>query len=319
MSLLRFLSPPGPDAAIAIGAEQVAVATLSVQSGRPALTTLATEPLPPGSVAPSLLSANIPNPAPVAAALERCFERAGVRPRRVALVVPDLCAKVSLVRFDSVPAKRADLDQLIRWQIRKASPFPIDEAVVTSAPALAGSDGSHEFLVVSARRQVIVEYERVCDAVRAHAGLVELSTLSLLNFVLAGAAGAGDTLVVHAEPRSTAIAILRGGAPIFIRMRPEDDAEPLVDLVHQTAMYYQDRLGGEGFSRVLLAGGGRDAADITRLQQDLESRLGTPVERLDARRVIAVADRVHGAADAGAVIPPLCGVLLRDSQDRQVA
>ena len=45
----------------------------------------------------------------------------------------------------------------------------------------------------------MAEYERVCESVRAHAGLVDLSTLSLVNFLLAGGGAAGDTL--EDEPR----------------------------------------------------------------------------------------------------------------------
>ena len=106
MTVLPWLSPPGPDAAVDISAERVSVATLTAKAGRPTLTALATEPLPAGAVTPSMLATNISNAGAVTAALERCFERVGVRPRRVALVLPDLCAKVSLVRFDAVPPDR---------------------------------------------------------------------------------------------------------------------------------------------------------------------------------------------------------------------
>ena len=56
------------------------------------------------------------------------------RPRRVALVLPDTVAKVSLMRFEKVPAKAQDLDQLIRWQVRKAAPFQIEDAQVAWVP-----------------------------------------------------------------------------------------------------------------------------------------------------------------------------------------
>ena len=43
MTVFPWLSPPGPDAAVDISAERVAVATVSTKGGRPALTALATE------------------------------------------------------------------------------------------------------------------------------------------------------------------------------------------------------------------------------------------------------------------------------------
>ena len=80
------------------------------------------------------------------------------------------------------------------------------------------------------------------------------------------------------RPTYTSIAIVRGEDVIFFRNRPEGDDESLTDLVHQTAMYYQDRLAGRGFSRVLLAGSGRVPGAVDIARRDLEERLGTTVE-----------------------------------------
>src|SRR5690348_6889258 len=119
-----FASTP-PDAAIEIAADRVTVAVVGERSGGLVVQAYAAERLPAGAVVPSLTSSNIHDRAAVVGALRSALDRAGIRPRRVALVVPDLAAKVSLVRFDTLPARREDLDQLVRWQIKKASPFPI--------------------------------------------------------------------------------------------------------------------------------------------------------------------------------------------------
>ena len=57
----------------------------------------------------------------VARAAHGVSSAAGSRPRRVALVIPDVAARVSLVRFDQVPSRRDDLDQLIRWQVQEVA------------------------------------------------------------------------------------------------------------------------------------------------------------------------------------------------------
>ena len=57
-----------------------------------------------------------------------------LKPRRVGLVVPDPVAKVSLVRFERVPARGQDLAELVRWQVRKAAPFRIEDAQVAFTP-----------------------------------------------------------------------------------------------------------------------------------------------------------------------------------------
>ena len=52
-------------------------------------------------------------------------------------------------------------------------------------------------------------------------------------------------------------------------------------------MYYEDRLSGAGFSRVLLAGARRrratQAADVEQMRRSLEERLGAAVETVDPR------------------------------------
>jgi Tfp pilus assembly PilM family ATPase len=118
----------------------------------------------------------------------RCAWRSivlGTRPARVALVIPDLATKVSLIKFDQVPAKRDDLDQLVRWQMRKSAPFSIEESCVTYTPGMREASGSAEFVVVLARRGVIEEYEKVCADAGVYAGLVDLSTFSVVNLFLA--------------------------------------------------------------------------------------------------------------------------------------
>ena len=124
------------------------------------------EPLPPDAVIPSLNAANIVDPKAVAMALRQVFERMGARPKRVALAIPDSVAKVSLLRFEKVPTRASDLDELIRWQVRKAAPFRIEEAQLSYMPSLKAASGATEFVVVMARKDIVREYESACEAGR---------------------------------------------------------------------------------------------------------------------------------------------------------
>lgn len=316
MSLFSsWIASAPPDAAIEIATDRVAVGVVGTRGGGLVVQSYASEALPAGVVVPSLTSSNIHNRGVVASALRAALDRAGARPRRVALVIPDLAAKVSLVRFDTVPTRREDLDQFVRWQVKKASPFPIEEALVTYSPAAQGADGGTEFLVVSARRDAIAEYEAVCDEVRMYAGLVDLATLSLVNLFLGGSdVPLGDWLLVHLRPDYTSIVIMRGEHVIFFRNRPEGDEASIADLVHQTAMYYQDRLSGQRFSRVLLGGGGRvTGVDVAR--HSLEERLGATVEQVDPTRFAALTDRISATPDLMDVLGPLVGMAIRTRKE----
>ena len=83
----------------------------------------------------------------VSAAVRAVLAEVG-SPKRVGLVVPDSAAKVSMVKFETVPARAEDLAQMVRWQVRKAVPFPIEHAQVAYAPGSAANGPGREFVVV---------------------------------------------------------------------------------------------------------------------------------------------------------------------------
>jgi len=312
MSFLASLrESSGPTVAVEIASDRVSAASLDRRGGQPVVSAHATEPLPSGALVPSLTGENIHDRAAVAAALGRVFDRIGGRPRRIGLVVPDLIAKVSLVRFEKVPARARDLDQLVRWQVRKTAPFPLEEAQVTYVPGALAVDGQ-EFIVSLARRSVVEEYERLCTDAGAHAGIVDLATFNVINAVLAGTgAPAGDWLLVNVASDYASIAIVRGADLIFFRNRGGEGDGTLADLVHQTAMYYEDRLAGGGFTRVILAGGGQPASEMDEIRRSLAERLATGVDSLDPRTAAALTDRISAAPTLLDTLAPLVGLLLR--------
>ncbi len=305
---------PGPSVAVEIAANRVSAAGLEWRGGQPVVATHAIEPLAEGALVPSLTSLNTHDRAAIVAAPGRVLERVG-RPRRVGLVVPDSVARVSLVRFEQVPPRAQDLDQLIRWQVKKTAPFPIDDAQVSYVPGVRATDGQ-EFLVSLARRDVVEEYESLCADAGAHAGIVDLATFNVINAVLAGLTPPStDWLLVNVAADSASIALLRGPHVLFFRNRATDTDGTLADLVHQTAMYYEDRLQGAGLSRVILAGAagtaGRQADDVERVRRLLEERLVTTVDRVDPRAAAALTDRIAAAPVLLDVLSPLVGLLLR--------
>jgi Tfp pilus assembly PilM family ATPase len=306
---LRDAPPPG--AAVEISAQRVSAASLEIRGGRPVVAAHAVEPLSDGALVPSLTAANIHDRTAVLTALGRVLERVG-RPRRIGLIVPDPIAKVSLVRFEKVPQRAQDLDQLIRWQVRKAAPFAIEEAQVSYVAGILAPDGQ-EFVVTLARRDVVQEYEDLCAAHGAHAGIVDISTFNVINAVLAGGAPepSADWLLVNVAFDYTSIAILRGRNLIFLRSRSADSEGTLADLVHQTAMYYEDRLQGAGFSRVMLSGASTASGDVEEIGSSLQLRLGTAVAIVDPREAATLADRITVAPALLDALTPLVGLLVR--------
>lgn len=312
---LSLREAPVPSTAVELASNYVCAATLDLGGAKPTVTAHAVETLPEGALVPSLVNPNIADRRSVLAVLKRVLDGVG-RPRRIALVLPDTVTKVSLVKFEKVPPAASDLDQLIRWQVRKAAPFAIEDAQISYVAGAQYADGT-EYLVSLARRDVIREYEDLCQEAGAQAGLVDIATFNVVNAVLAGPpAGAGDWLLVNVAADSSSMVILRGADPIFFRSRGADADGTLADLVHQTTMYYQDRLQGQGFARVLLCGaaaatGGRQAGDVDRMRRSLEQRLSRAVETVDPRHAANLGDRIGAGQALLDALAPVVGAVLR--------
>jgi type IV pilus assembly protein PilM len=312
-----LLDASAPTVAVELSAHRVAGASVEVRGGKPVVRAHAVAPLAEGALVPSLTAANVHDRAAVVAALTRVLQQVG-NPRRIGLVIPDPVAKVSLIKFQQVPAKAQELDQLIRWQVRKAAPFSIEEAQVSFVGGAHLPDGQ-EFIVSLARRDIITEYETLCAEAGAHAGLIDLSTFNVINAVLGGSsAPSGDWLLVNVAPEWASMAILRGQDLVFFRSRGSETEGTLADLVHQTAMYYEDRLSGAGFGSVMLSGastvGDGHSPDTGALRRSLEERLGTTVSAVDPRTAAALTDRIDGSASLLDTLAPLVGMLVRDRE-----
>ncbi len=336
-----WLASSPPPAAVEIARERVTAVAMGGR-GAPFLAGHATVGLPAGAVEPSLNAVNVHDAAALAAAVGEALDGLSPRPKRIGLVLPDTVAKVSLVRFDKVPPRQHDLEQLIRWQVRKAAPFRPEDAQIAWLPAHRFDDGAREFLVTMARRDVVESYEKACAAAGAYAGIVDLATFNLANLIMAGrrgervrsetgpgapggdpatgsgsprAASRGDWLLVHATLDYATLVVVRAGDVLFFRNRTTEDGADLADLVHQTAMYHEDRLGGGGFGRILLAGAtARGAAEADRLRRQLEERIGVRAEPVGFEPAVGLRDRISASPELVDRLAPAIGLLLRERE-----
>lgn len=314
MSLNDLFTTAAPDVAVEIDRTHVAAARLSVRGGQAVIAAHASERLPAGMVVPALLTPNIPDVPALAQVIRAAVSQlGGSKPTRVSLVIPDTVAKVSLLRLENVPANAADLQEIVKWQVKKTAPFPMEQAVVSIAPGALSAEGATEFVVSIARSDVIHQYEQACAMAGLHAGLVDLATFSVINSILAAAsAPMGDWLLVHVTDTFLTLAVMRDRALLFFRNRSEEGEGTLADLIHQTAMYYEDRLHGAGFARVVIAGAGRLPSGAESVRRDLEQRLRIGVESVDPRGAASLQDRIAASPELLDVLAPLVGMLLRE-------
>jgi type IV pilus assembly protein PilM len=310
-SLPAWLQVPPPSLGLYLDAHRVTAVVAERAAEGAVIRAIGTSRVPDGALVPSLTAANVVDRDACARAVREALDQVGGRHRRVALAIPDTAAKVSLLPFEQVPSSARDLEQLIRLQLRKTMPFPAEQAQVawTQGPS---REGETTMVVTAVRRAVVEEYEQVCAAAGLHAGTVDLATFNVVNLVLLRAgATAGDTLLVHVTPGYASIAVVREGGIIFFRTRPADAAEPVADVVHQTRMYYEDRLAGRGFGQVLMVAG-PDVADRERIAQGLQGLFDTPVTTLSLAGIATFADRMQASEVLVGQIAAPAGIVLRE-------
>jgi Tfp pilus assembly PilM family ATPase len=329
MSLFDLVRTAPPDVAVEIDRTHVSAARVTMRGAQAVISGHASEALPPGAVVPGLLAPNMADVPMVAGAIRSAINQlGGSKPTRVALVLPDTVAKVSLLRLEKIPPRSKDLHEIVKWQVRKTAPFPMDAAVLSVSPGAVTADGASEFVVSVARADVIHQYEQACVMAGLHAGLIDLSTFSVINSVLASpsppaqdpsagsgsprAQSRGDWLLVHVTDSYLTLAVMRNDGLLFFRNRSEDGEGTLADLIHQTAMYYEDRLHGSGFERVVIAGAARLPSGAENVRRDLEQRLRVGVESVDPRSAAALQDRIAASPELLDVLAPLVGLLLRE-------
>lgn len=311
--LSSWWSSPPPSVGLEFTAADVTAVAVTAGPSLPAVVRHATVPLPAGALVPALASANVVDRAAVTEAVRQALDGVG-RPRRVAIALPDVVARLAIVRLDSVPARQEERDQVLRWHVRKAAPFDLDDAQVSIAPGRRLEDGAEEFVVALARRDVIEEYEGACAAAAAHAGVVDLATSSLVHVAgLAPRRQEGDWMLVHLASQYATLAIVRAGVPIFFRTRGAEADGALADAVHQAAMYYEDRLAGRTLGAVVVVDPAGDDATLRAVETTVGERWRVGVERLDASSVLQPADRIALSPELSARLASAAGVVLREA------
>ena len=281
-----WLNNPPVDAVIEVAQDYVTAIAGAMKNGGLTVHSCVSERLPVDLINPSINEKSFRDRNAVSQIFERVCKGLPFKPKRVGLVVPDGIAKVSLLRFEQTPRRHSDLEKLIRWQMKRVVPFPIEEARLTYTPGRnIGIDGQ-EFLVVAAKHEIVDQYESLCAAIEAYAGLVNLATLSLLNFYLIpGQQTSGDWILVNTQVGSTSIAVVRDDKVIFYRNNVDNEVLTITNLVHQTVMYYQDHLSGQGFCKGLIRGTPKVAQSI---QESLKALINCPVELIEPEGVSSV-------------------------------
>jgi hypothetical protein len=319
------LRPAWPPVALELDRGELACVRVRRKGGKAALESHAVRTLRSRAVGASIFRPNMGDPEELASKIRELLEATGTKPGRVSLVLPDNLAKVSMVTLPERPASRKQLDEVLRFKLRRSVPFRLEDAVF-SWQVIPDAARETTVLVAVMLRSVVEQYESVVESLGAKPGLVDLCTPALFNLcrgdMLAASADGQDVALFNGARTYFSLFIVRQGKPVFFRCKTllaRDDDETPAGFSHSalsrelvtSLSYYQEKLGGQGIGTTFVRTVSEPLARLTEILERSGFGRALPVDpaaalslgeglRLDPEMAQRIAPAVGAAAGRAA-------------------
>ena len=273
-ALSNLLKDPPPTHAFELSEQGISFARIA-EPGQ-----VGFQPFPDNILVVSPVHDNIQKPDAFQQMIEKVAPPAGHRKRRAALILPDYCARIAVLDFDSFPTDPEQQSALLRFRMKKSVPFDVDTAVVSFA-VQPKKKAKIEVLVAVISAEIASRYEAPFRAAGFHPGLVTLSSISALNLVNADAM----SMLVKLSGKILSVLVLDGSSIKLIRSVDMEEGTPdeVEAVLHPTVAYIEDELKTKP-KRIWLCGFGAEGEEFQRrweaewgvAVEPLRSRFGTP-------------------------------------------
>lgn len=193
----------------------------------------------------------------------------GKRRRKAALILPDYCARIAVLDFDSFPTEAEDQLSLVRFRLKKTVPFDVDSAAVNYHVQKAQGKRL-EVVVAAAAHEIVARYEAPFRQSGYNPGYVTTSILAALDLL----PGSGLHVLTKLAGRVLTVAVCEGRQPKLVRCveLPDVTHEDVKAMLFPTLAYSEDTLGRHP-EKLFTCGLGDVAAELS-------SEWNIPVEPL---------------------------------------
>jgi hypothetical protein len=163
---------------------------------------------------------------------------------RASVVFPDSWARILSIDFDSLPATREAVREMVLWKLKKLLPGVTSELAATfrEMPRDGGEAQGRRLLVAAAPVESIRSIEEGFESLGVRVGVLAPASLVLFEGMAPAlsARSRGDYGLLHRTPDAFCLVIARDRAPLFFRQRPAEEQQG----PGLAAVYVHDEIGG---------------------------------------------------------------------------
>lgn len=230
--------------------------------------------LRPGAIAPGLSAPNIHDGETLRAAISGALEPVTGNSRDMIAILPDSAIRVLLLDFETLPAKSAEVEPVIRFRLKKSLPFDVEQAAVSYD--IQHHNGAIHVVAAVSPRSVIEEYEAAFRDVGYSPGVVMPSSLAALGIV----DGRRPTLLLKVDPVNITVAAAQNQELRLIRTLENPHgaqvtAAELAEAVLPSVVFFEDTFGS-CIEKILLSG----VAAVDQIGPLLHQHTGAEVREL---------------------------------------
>ena len=291
-----------PRVGLNIGASSIGLVRLKGRGKQSQIHRYKVHKVLPHIVMPSPTERNIQDPGEFKKVLQKLFLEEGIQRKPISLSLPDLAVKVLLIKFDHIPKKKGDLEQLIRWNMEKTFLSPLQEAHL-SYQILDQGKGKVKGCTVLAsmiQRDILFEYEDLIRSIGCFPVLIDISSFHVFNLfreiLLKEVPWGEEFLFVNVCDANFTVMIFNQGLPDFIRIKgfrdrslSEQDnggfrVEKIIEEIETSFRFYNRTGNKESLKRIYLFG----ESQTSELVSPMESRFNLRVKVLDPQTSVAM-------------------------------
>ncbi len=269
-----------PPDVLVLDTDSLLHARLGRGKGNPQILQAKSYRVPGETFAAAAVTPELVNPAGLAEAVRRLRLETG-RWDKASLLLPDSWFRINLVELPSLPDKRNEANEVVRWSLKRT--MPIDPDLLRVAwETLAKTASGAKVLAITAIEKTLAGIEKVFAEAGVELVLIEPAGLNIWNAItVREAPTSNDRLFFYLREHDFTTAVFRGPQPLFIRSRNLNGERSLQQEIKLSASYLRDTLGADKIEQCYVAGNNVDRETTAAIAEEF----GSPVTMVALREL----------------------------------